>query len=344
MNSRLILDGSRIELHTALHIFTADRSQIEGLRKIQDQYGCRTRICLKDGGDSFNVSDSFTGNYELNEWLMGLPDLDQRDADQITQQIEEQNPLDVAEDERLNGLNQANAWTVGLNISIVIASIPVIFVNYEPLYIASFVLLAIFPLLGIIILHSYPLFFTIFKGKSDPRADLGFVIIWPGMGMAYSFITVNNPTHLINLSPVIFWFLLVLVCYIAALFRSVWENSFRWRMLIVLVIVGAMYSAGLINAADTLLDGSTPSLYSSKILKMYVTHHIRPAWADYNLVLAPWGPISYKDDVDVPMRVYRQAKVGDQICLELHPGFLHAPWYAVVSCPEELNAPIPQAQ
>ena len=74
---------------------------------------------------------------------------------------------------------------------------------------------------------------------------------------------------------------------------------------------------------------------------MYETHGKN---ASSYLRLAPWGPTAYYEDVDVPKRVYQGARVGDQICIELHSGFLHAPWYTLTPCPEQLAAPVPQLQ
>ena len=53
---------------------------------------------------------------------------------------------------------------------------------------------------------------------------------------------------------------------------------------------------------------------------MYETHGKN---ASSYLRLAPWGPTAYYEDVDVPKRVYQEARVGDQICIELHSGFLN---------------------
>jgi hypothetical protein len=93
LRSKLTLDEDRIELRSALRTFSANRDEIEGLRTIEDQYGRRTRICMKGGHGDFNVSDAFTGKDGLKEWLKGLPDLDQRDGERITQEIDQQSSL-----------------------------------------------------------------------------------------------------------------------------------------------------------------------------------------------------------------------------------------------------------
>jgi len=331
LRSRLTLDGDRIELRSALRIHSAARSEIEGLRTVQNQYGRWVRICLKEGGGAFNVSSSFTGNDELKEWLKGLPDLDQRDADQITQQVDSLEPPGVAGNDRLDTLKRAKVWAVGLTVAAGLLSVPVMFVSYAPLYAVSLASLALFPLLGIALVLRFPLFFTIFKKRIDPRADIGFVLLWPGIGMLFSYKTGNDPTHLIDFFQLSYWVLLILGCYAAALFRIPWENSSRWGALAGILIFGGIYSVGVVNTANTLPDRSAPQLYQTEVTNMYETHGRN---ASSYLRLAPWGPLEYAEDVDVTKSVYEKTKVGDPVCVGLHPGFLHAPWYAILPCPQ----------
>src|SRR6185503_8667437 len=69
--SRLIIDGNRIEVRSALHTASADRNEIEGLRQMKNQYGSWTRIYLRENRGAFNVSGSFAGKDELDHWLKG---------------------------------------------------------------------------------------------------------------------------------------------------------------------------------------------------------------------------------------------------------------------------------
>jgi hypothetical protein len=336
VRSRLILGGSRIELRSALPTFTANRAEIEGLRKIENQYGRWTRICLKENSGAFNVSESFTGNDDLNEWLKGLPDLDGRDATEIIRQINNQDPLGVGESGRLNALKQAKAWMIGLSVAAGLVSILAL-VRYAPLHNPSMTLLALLPPLGILLVYRFPLLFTIFKRKPAPRVDIGLVILWPGIAMVLSYKTGSDPAHLVDISQLVYQVLTALLCYVAALFWVAWENPSRWSALAGLLLLGVLYSTGLINAANTVPDRSSAVLYRTEVLKMYETGE------SYYLRLAPWGPIAYHEDVDVPGRICQEVKVGDQVCIELHSGFLHAPWYTLTACPE-LAVPVPQVQ
>jgi hypothetical protein len=331
--SRLILDGDRIEVRSAFRAHGATRAEIEGLRKIENQYGRWTRIYLKQDLGSFSVSDLFTGNDALKEWFQGLPDLDERDADEVTKEVGLEETPKQQETSTSNAFGRARAWAIGLSLLAGAVSVPVMFVSYAPVYKACLVVLLACPIAGIVLLRRFPLLFTVFKRKPDPRADLGFLLIWPGVGVAFSYQNSNDPTHLVDTFQLIWWVLAVLLSYLAVLLPSVWKSPSRGAVLSFLIITGGMYSMGLVNSVNTLLDHSTPQRYETWVLKKSESQSSKGT--RYFLSVAPWGSISYPDDVDVPMVTYNKTRVGDRVCYGLHPGFLHGPWYTSVSCTEQ---------
>jgi hypothetical protein len=195
------------------------------------------------------------------------------------------------------------------------------------------------PIAGVLLLRRFPLLFAVFKRKPDPRADLGFLIIWPGIGVIFSYQTSNDPTHLVDFSQLMYWVLAVLMSFLAVLFPAVWKSPSRWTVLFFLIITGGMYSIGLVNSINTLLDQSSSRPYETWVLKKSKSHSSKGT--RYFLRVASWGPVSYPHDVDVPMRTYNKTRVGDPVCYGLHPGFLRAPWYTSTSCTEQLAPSTP---
>ena len=319
-----------------MRTFSADRADIEGLRTIEDQYGRRTRICVRGGRESFNVPDAFTGNDDLMEWLKGLPDLDQRDAEKITAEIDHRDPLAPATSEPSNALQRAKAWAIGLSVFAGAVSVPVMFYRHREIRETSLVVLALCVVLGIVLVHLFPLFFTIFRRKPDPRADVGFLVMWPGVAMLLSYQFANDPSHLVDPMQLIYWVLLFLACFVASLFRIAWTSATRWALLAALIIFGSISSIGVTNALDVVPDHSVAAVYSAQVVKLYESHG---KTTTYYLRLTPWGPIGYYDDVSVSQKRYERAHVGDVVCTGLHPGFLHAAWYTLVACPLELRVP-----
>src|SRR5579875_9201 len=235
-SSRLVLDGDRIELHSIFRTHIVAHAEIEGLRKIENQYGRWTRVYLKQGLGSFSISNFFVGNEDLQNWLKGLPDLDKSDADEITNEVS----LRESPTEKRTGAQKefrlAKTWAIGLSVLAGVASAPVIFVSYAPIYEASLVVLLVCPIVGIFLLRRFPLLFTAFGRKPDPRADLGFLLIWPGVGVMLSYQTSNDPTHLVDILQLIYWALAVLVCLLVAVGPTVWKRPSRWALLLLLLI------------------------------------------------------------------------------------------------------------
>jgi hypothetical protein len=331
--SRLILNGDRIEVRSAFRTHSATHTEIEGLRKIENQYGRWTRVYLKQDLGSFSVSDFFAGNDSLKDWFKGLPDLDGRDADDIAKQVSLQESPAQQGTGASKAFYLAKAWAIGLSVLAGAASIPVMFISYVPIYRASLIVLLVCPIAGILLLRCRPLLFAVFKSKPDPRADLGFLLIWPGIGVMFSYQTANDPTHLVDSFQLIYWVLAVLVFLLASVFPVVWRSPSRWAVLFFLIITGGMYSMGLVNSVNTLLDHSSPRPYETWVLKKSESHTSKGT--RYFLRVAPWGPISYPHDVDVPMHTSNATRVGDPVCYGLHPGFLHGPWYSSISCSEQ---------
>jgi hypothetical protein len=331
--SRLILDGDQIEVRSVFRSHCATRAEIEGLRKIENQYGRWTRICLKQDLGSFTVSDFYTGNDVLQEWFKGIPDLDVHEADEITKAVGLEESSKQQKANASNAFTLPKAWAIGLSVLVGAVSIPVMFISYTPIYNASLIVLLACPIAGILLLRRFPLLFTIFKRKPDPRADLGFLLIWPGIGVAFSYQNSNDPTHLVETFQLIYWVLAVLLSFIVAILPPVWKSPSRWAVLIFLLITGGMYSMGLVNSVNTLMDYSTPQPYMTWVQKKSESHSSKGT--RYFLRVAPWGPISYSDDVDVPMRTYNETQIGDIVCYGLHPGFLRGAWYTSIGCAEQ---------
>jgi hypothetical protein len=331
--SSLILEGDRIEVRSAFRTHGATRAEIEGLRTIENQYGRWTRIYLKQNLGSFSVSDSFTGNDTLKEWFKGLPDLDERDADNIKKEVGLEKSSMEQQTSASNSFGLARAWAIGLSVLTGTVSVPVMFVSFAPVYKASLVVLLACPIAGILLLHRFPLLFTVLKRKPDPRADLGLLLIWPGIGVAFSYQNSNDPTHLVDSFQLIYWVLAVLLVFLVALLPSVWRSPSRWAVLFFLIITGGMYSMGFVNLVNTFLDHSKPNRYETWVLKKSESHSSKGT--RYFLRVAPWGSISYADDVDVPMNTFNETRIGDPVCYGLHPGFLHGPWYTSVSCTQQ---------
>ena len=327
LRSRLILDGDRLELRSALRTRTVRRDDVDGLQRIRNNYGTSTRIFLRNDRGALTVSGAFTGNDDLEGWLKGVPDVDERNAARIEQMIDSEAGPGRHTHERL--LGTARKWMIGLStvagVACVAAAVP-----YHPIYATGMAVLLAFPPLGIFLLHQFPLLFNTFKAKVDPRADLGLLILLPGFGALVPVMFGSDASHLVDPTPLLIWYGAVFLAYFGALVGIAWTSPARWGGVVMLAVLGIAYSVALVNAADTMPDGSSPSYFRTWVVQKREVRHSR--YTEFDLRVAPWGPITYANDIPVPVGTYNGAAVGDPACVSLRGGFLHAAWYEFVPC------------
>jgi hypothetical protein len=329
LRSRLVLEGSRIEARSGFRTVSADRSEIEGTRRMRDRYRQWTQVYLKQNRGSFRVSDSFDCRNDLLHWLEGVPDLDQVEADKITRQLESDSLPGEAEADARDRLAQAKRVVIGLAVVEVLAAIAVL-ARYAPVQDASLVLVLLMPPAGIWLLLRNPLLYTIFKRKPDPRVGVGILVLAPGFLFFPFFKADQGVAQFLDPGPLFQLGFVVFAIYLALLIRFAWKTPTKFGSILSLILCGAFYSAGVARTVDTLPDRSAARSYQSVIANM---HTVRGKSTSYYLTLGEWGPPGYRGDVEVSPHFYGSMRIGDTVCTSLHGGFLHAPWYTLSQCP-----------
>ena len=196
LRSRLILEGDRLELRSALRTRTVRRDDIDGLQRIRNDNGKFTRIFLKEHRGVLTVSGAFQGTADFEEWLTGLPDVDERNAAQMENDRQPVNGWRRVAGSRgiaREGQEMGERIDRAAGLACIAAAVP-----YDPVYFTVMPALLAFPPLGIFLLHRWPLLFTTFKAKVDPRADLIWLILLSGFGVLLSMMFSSNPTHLVG--------------------------------------------------------------------------------------------------------------------------------------------------
>jgi hypothetical protein len=327
LRSRLIIDGTRIEVRGALKESIADLSEIEGYRIISTRNGTYTLLCLKEGRGKITVSHAFDTDDDYRAFFQQLTDLDKRDKDAVLDEISKDAELGSTPEERLAALKKAKLWNI---ITVVVAVAAAIGLNFgaDSLHLLSALALALAPVVVFFWLRQSPLLYVAFKRKSDPRADVGGVLLASGFGLALGI----SRFEFVSLKPLVLLMVIVGLAYIGAFFNSVRKGSPLAATIIALLVVAASYSFGLAIVADTLLDKATASTY---IVPVTGKHLTSGKSTTYYLDLAPWGPLQEPNKISVSSSFYSDISAGDEICLALHPGRLHAAWYHLAACPAE---------
>ena len=331
--SRLVIDGPRIEVRTAFRDRTAEVSEIEGFRTISSRNGNYTWLKLREGRGSINIPYFFDVDEDFRAWLRQIPDLDQQDRDAILSEISQQQELGSTPEERLAALPTARTWGVFIAIVTGVAAAALAF-GPQPLRAFAVGILVITPVAAAMLLHRSPLLYAVMKQKSDPRAELIYVLVIAGFGLLIH----ASGLHLVHVQPLLF----VAVPVAAAAFfgftaapRGTPSRSGAW---IVLAMFSCLYAFALSIVTDTIGDSRISATYRVEVLGKHESHGRSTS---YTLTLAPWGPRDRAENVGVSSTTYEMLNIGDEACIEEHPGNLRVAWFRIAACTQGFPADAP---
>lgn len=331
LRSRLVIEGTRIEVRGAFRQRSSDLSEIEGFRTVSSRYGSFRQLVLKEGRGAISIQSSFKTDDHYRAWFQQIPDLDQRDRQALLAEIEKQQDLGATPEERLGALTRANRQN---KVLLVFVAAAVAGLNFAPhaWLTPCAVLVILAPFAAAYLCWSAPLLSTVFKRRSDPRADTSYILLVASFGLLLRM----RENHFLSVHPLLPAMALAAVAVTLAYYRGARTGANR-RAILAVFLVAALYGYSAIAVADVFFDNAPGQAFTSQVVDHHVSRGSRST--TYYLRLAPWGPVETADDVSVPSSLYRATHLGDTICLDLHPGRLHAPWFHVVACP---SAPLAQ--
>jgi hypothetical protein len=323
LRSRLVIDGTRVEVRYAFSDKTADLSEIEGYRTISTRNGSFWQLKLKEGRGTITVQKSYDCD-GVRAWLQQIPDLDERDRKALLEQIEQSQELGATPEERLAALNNAKQLSYGL-MAIAIAGALSLALGGATLRLPSAIVLALLPIVLIYLVRRGPLLYGIFTPKRDPRADLGIAFVACGFGLIFG----DSSFHFVDQLSLLEYAALVGLLFCAGIYSAARKNPQFWGAMISMLFIAGAYGYGLAAAVDTIPDHATPASYSATIENKHESHGRSTS---YYLDLGPWGPMQAANSLSVSESIYEGASIGDQVCLDLRPGVLRVQWYQVVAC------------
>jgi hypothetical protein len=323
LRSRLIIDGSHIEVRGVFREQSAELSDVEGYRTISTRNGTFWKLQLKQGRGSITIQKWFDCD-ELRAWFRQLTDLDERDRNALLEEIKQAQDLGATPDERLNALKQAKQLNIALS-AVAIAAALGFFFSQGPVRLMAAIVLAVTPGIVLYLLNRDPLLYAVGKPKRDPRTDLTIAVLVSGIGLMMGGLSVS----FVSYKALLAWGVFVAAAYIFAFSTYTQKGPRAPGFLLIMLIYGCLYAYGLVTVADTALDHAPATTYATSVIG---EHEVHGRSTSYILDLAPWGPFDSANKLSVPHREYVRAQVGDAVCLSLHPGYLHAPWYTRVPC------------
>jgi len=323
LRSRLVIDGSRVEVRYGFTEKTADLSQIEGYRTVSTRNSSLWQLKLKEGRGTITVQKSYDCD-GLRSWLQQIPDLDERDRNALLAQIEQSQELGATPEERLAALSRAKQLSYGLTAAAIAGALS-LGLGGTSLRLPSAIVLALLPVVLIYLVRQGPLLYGIFTPKRDPRTDLGIAFMACGLGLIFG----NMGVHFVEKVSLLEYAGLFGLLFCAGIFSAARKNPQFWGAMLGMLFIAGAYGFGLAEAADTIPDQAKPASYSATIENK---HETNGRSTSYYLDLGPWGPMQGANSLSVSESTYEGASIGDLICLDLRPGVLRVQWYQAVAC------------
>jgi hypothetical protein len=324
MRSRVIIEGSRLEIRGAFTDRSAEISEIEGYRTVSSRNGKYTQIYLTNGRKPISFSNLFEKDSAFDSWFRRIPNLDRRDRDELLDRISHEEGLGATPQDRLDALSQAKTNSI---LALAIAGAATVAANWgiPALYVPFSFVLVLIPIALAILLHRAPLLYAVFKRKADPRAEFVYALVVASFGLLIR----ARGIHFVSLQSVGVVIAVIVIGYLGAFYHSLFDSTSPTRTFFALLLFATLYGYGAVVVADAVGDGSSARHFAPQVVrKHFTTGRSR----SYYLVLEPWGPILHTNSLGVSKRVYDKAEPGDRVCLDLRQGRLNAAWYAQVPC------------
>jgi uncharacterized membrane protein len=323
VRSRLVIEGTRIEVRGACRAKSAELGEVEGFRTITTRNGSFWRLQRKEGLSSITIQKSFDCD-QLRAWFRQLTDLDEQDRKVLLDQIEQSEELGATPEDRLAKLGRARRLNIALS-GVAAAAAFGFGLGGDALHVPAAIVLAALPAALVYLVRREPLLYAVFKPKRDPRTDLCIAFMACGLGLILG----NADLHFVELVPLLEYAGVVGLLCCAGIFAAARRNPQFWGAMFGMLFVAGAYGYGLAATADTVLDQSTPAGYAATVQGKHVSHGRSTS---YHLDLAPWGPMQWRNDVSVGYGIYKKISIGEVVCLEVHPGLLRVRWYRMVAC------------
>lgn len=340
--SRLVVDGSRIEVRGMGQNRSVDLSEVAGTRTMSDRHSNYRVLCLKDGSRPIRFSQYATDG-AFDSWLSQVPDLDGQEREHLLQEIAADEELGATPEARLAVLHPAKHFSIGLLIVAGVAAAGLIW-GPAAWHAPCFWVVSAAPIAAAALLLRFPQLYTILQRNKDPRAELSPALFLAGFVLFVSASKINfvagtgvlGASHgLLKDAGIVAFF------WIAAFIRPAMRSAQVGSALVWVAVIGLSYCYGVTANANVVADYATPERYVTRVLEKYTTvSHGRGRSTIYHLRVQRWGP--YPDgpmSMRVQRSVYTATHTNDLLCIQLHPGWLDAAWYEAAPCTPTRSQP-----
>lgn len=205
----LVLAESRFELQRAVRRYCFERNQIRGLHRWQRNNLQMLQITLQNG-QRISLYNEWNDDGAVDHWLTGIPDLDEVETESIQS--------DLSED-----ANEARSTVQMVLLLACAAGAGLSLIPWAPMRLSGLLLLLVLPAIAAVFVLRKPQLYTLFANDTDPRAELGLVFLFSGLGSITSTF-VGDLASLMDLTPLLMLAPILMIMFMILPVRFAWKR------------------------------------------------------------------------------------------------------------------------
>jgi hypothetical protein len=324
---RVTLRADSIELTNLFGKRRLARADI-GSRRIEDRDRSISKLVLIPNRKSLRrlkIPLVLTPDSAFEGWIADIPDSEVEELVKHAQEMLEDGALGASPGQRLDNIKKRQKTALVATLITLALGVYGLF-DPHPYPLVLF-MLALFPWAAMLLTAHWRRAYGI-TGDNEFHPHLMVPLLLPGcvLGLRAVF-DVHDLNDWSLLLPTLAIAATMSLCAGLALGA---RGRTRWLYLLVLMPLMAFYGYGSVALANAKLDPATSQVFQTTVQNRSV--QVTARHTDWNLQLAPWGPRSEAVNTPVSHALFEDTKVGDQVCVALHPGALGIPWFEVATC------------
>jgi hypothetical protein len=278
-----------------------------------------------------SISTYIGHSADIHAWAQAhFPDLDlQEAAENLQAALEDNRYSHLSEEERTVLLKRAVLVTRIIQGLSVVSAIAVYFFGSSAMGIYALLILIAIPWIAIGAMYYYKGLITINAKKDSLLPSLEFAFFPAAFALFLLALTSLKVLHLEHM-----WMPFAAIIFLAGLllWRVGSQGAFNPgnlavpRTVATYLVILAVYSYGAVIMINCYFDRTPATYYEVTVINKRIS---KGKTTTYYLELAPWGPVTGNDEVQVSKAFYNKMPVDKSVALYLRTGLLDIPWYFV---------------
>lgn len=321
--TKLVLFEESLEVSVFLMRRAVHRNDYKGRRTIRLQHFDAVILTPRQGTKNFSLPLLFELDDVFQKWLLPLPDFAQADRDREAAELIEKVDAGLPAAEALAKLKSVRTISQALNVVGGTVALWLFFYPYPN--VPAVVAAALSPVFAIAFVAYHRGVVVLNGGQKSLYPQVGFACFLPMVPLGWRGAC---DVHVVDLTMEL---LVGASIGLLFMFLSWMVDATLKRQKAIELVIGtvliATYGFGIAAYGNSLCDTNRPVAHQTRIIK--VQEHKGSKYHYFEVVLAPWGPLTDSHSIHVEAALFRELRQSDEVTVKLYPGVLGIRWFTV---------------